>query len=98
MQKNFKHNVMITVQIENAITLHWNKSLGVNLSNLRKEKRLTRQGLVDLTGISKGLLEKLETGLVPTITKDNLILLVATLGVPIKDIYPILEIEITEIA
>jgi transcriptional regulator with XRE-family HTH domain len=97
MQKNIKYNVMITVQLENAITLSWNKSLGVNLSDLRKTQNLTRKGLAELTGISNGLLEKIETGLVPTVTKDNLNLIAIRLGVDIIEIYPVVEIKIIKI-
>jgi transcriptional regulator with XRE-family HTH domain len=88
---------MITVHLENAIFLRWDKSLGVNLSNLRKTRNVTRKGLADLTGISNGLLEKIETGLVPTIAKDNLNLIAIALGVDIIEIYPVVEIKIIKI-
>jgi transcriptional regulator with XRE-family HTH domain len=97
MQKIIKYNVMITVHLEDAISLRWDKSLGVNLSNLRKTRNITRKGLAELTSISNGLLEKIETGLVPTVTKDNLTLIAITLGVNIAELYPLLEIKITEI-
>jgi transcriptional regulator with XRE-family HTH domain len=97
MQKIIKYNVMITVHLEDAISLRWNKSLGVNLSSLRKTRNITRKGLAELTGISNGLLEKIETGLVPTVTKDNLTLIAITLGMDISELYPLLEIKITEI-
>lgn len=85
---------MICVQLEKIVYLSWDKELGQNLSKTRKLRLLTRKQLGLMIGISYGLLEKLETGLVESITKDNLYLISNALNVDISELYPVIEIKI----
>jgi transcriptional regulator with XRE-family HTH domain len=84
---------MICVQLERIITLAWDKELGIKLRTIRQTKSITRKELGQLTNISYALLEKLEMGLVTTVTTDKLFSIANALTVNISELYSIVQIK-----
>jgi transcriptional regulator with XRE-family HTH domain len=87
-------NIMICVQFEDTVSLRWDKELGLKLKGLRQAKTITRKELALFTAISYPLLEKIETGLVETITKDKLLLIINTLKINLSELYSVIEIKL----